>query len=238
MKLRPSSKFLFAASLGMAFTALSAHAQLFVNVSQTATFGAFVGGANNAVSNNGSTNINQVITTGTPLASQFSITYDPLTGPSVVTLGTGTLNTTTFVFNSTITPQNYFSSVGVAIATDFDSNGSTDLVQNYTLTLAPFTAPNGFTGVAYEIIPVEFFGSVMINGTLYGYASVVSNSVGVLFDGSNTEAGIQFQFLATPVPEPSTYALAGVAALGGIVALRRRRSGAAVSAPSLQALAA
>jgi hypothetical protein len=225
MKLRPTSKLVFAAAIGLAFTALTAHAQLVVNVSQTATFSNFVGGINNSVTNNGSTNINQVITTGTPLASQFSITYDPLTGPSVVPFITGTLNTTTFVFNSTIAPLNYFSSVNVAIATDFDSNGVTDLVQNYTLTLAPFAAPNGFNGVAYEIIPVEFFGSVVINGTTYGYASVVSNSVGVLFDGSNTEAAVQFQFLATPVPEPSTYALAGVAALGGIVALRRRRSG-------------
>jgi len=235
MKLRSSSKLLLAAALGLAFSALTAHAQLVVNVTQRATFGPFVGGINNNVSNNGSFDINQVITTGTPIASQFSITYDPLTGPSVVTLNTGTLNTTTFVFNSTITPLNYFTSVSFAISTDFDNDSVFDLVQNYRINLAPFFAPNGFTGVSYEIVPVEFFGSVIINGETYGYASVVSNSVGVLFDGSNTEAAIQFQFRATPVPEPSTFALAGVAALGGIVALRRRRPSSISALPVLAA---
>lgn len=237
MQLRPKSKFLFAAALGLAFTA-AAQAQLLVNVSQKATFSGFVGGINNSVTNNGSTNINEVITTGTPIGSQFSITYDPLTGPSNVTLVTGTLNTTTFVFNSTITPLNYFSSVSVAIQTDFDSNGVFDLTQNYSLNLSPFTAPNGFTGVAYQIVPLEYFGSVLINGTIYGYASVVSNNTGVLFDGSNTQAGIQFQFQATPVPEPSTYALAGVLALGGIVACRRRRTSPSSLMPAAQALMA
>jgi hypothetical protein len=237
MQLRPKSKFLLAAALGLALTAV-AQAQLLVNVSQKATFTNFIGGINNSITNNGSTNINQVITTGTPLASQFSITYDPLTGPSNVTLVTGTLNTTTFVFNSTLTPLNYFSTVQVAIETDFDSNGSFDLTQNYTLHLSPFTAPNGFTGVAYAIVPLEFFGSVLINGTVYGYASVVSNNTGVLFDGSNTQSGIQFQFQATPVPEPSTYALAGVLALGGIVACRRRRNSSSALTPSAQALMA
>lgn len=237
MQLRPKSKFLFAAALGLALTAV-AQAQLLVNVSQKATFSGFVGGINNAVSNNGSTNINEVITTGTPIASQFSITYDPLTGPSNVLLGTGTLNTTTFVFNSTQSPLNYFSTVSVAIQTDFDSNGVFDLTQNYALNLTPFTAPNGFTGVAYQIVPQQFFGSVVINGTTYGYASVVSNNTGTLFDGSNTQAGIQFQFIATPVPEPSTYALAGVLALGGIVAYRRRRTSSSSLIPTAQALMA
>ncbi len=68
---------------------------------------------------------------------------------------------------------------------------------------------------------------------------MVSNSVGTLFDGSNTQSGIQFQFLSTPlipVPEPSTYALAGVMALGGIVVLRRRFNGRGVE--GLAALAA
>jgi hypothetical protein len=236
MKLRPSSKSLFAAALGLAFLAVASHAQLFVNVSQTATFGPFVGGVNNFVTNNGSTNINQVISTGTPLADPFTITYDPLTGPSVVTLNTGTLNTTTFVFDSTLTPLQYFDTLAVVIATDFDTDGITDLVQNYSINLSPFTSPNGFTGVSYEIVPLEFFGSVTINGETYGYASVVSNNTGVLFDGSNTESAIQFQFLATPVPEPSTYAMLGAVAIGAIVAFRRRKDGAAaqlVSTPTV-----
>jgi hypothetical protein len=230
MKLKTTSyKLAFAAAIVLAFSAVAAHAQLLVlNVREQATFGPTVGGSNTNVTNNGTFNTTEVITTGTPVGTPFSITYNPLTGPSTVALNTGTLNTATFVFNSTITPLSYFTSEGVVLGIDFDNNGTIDLVQNYTLNLSPFTAPNGLTGISYSIIPQQFFGSVLINGQTYGYASVVSNNTGTLFNGSSTTAAIQFQFLATPVPEPSTYALAGVLALGGIVVLRRRRHAPAV----------
>jgi MYXO-CTERM domain-containing protein len=70
----------------------------------------------------------------------------------------------------------------------------------------------------------------VINGKAYAYASVVSGDQGTLFDGSNNVAAIQFQFIATPVPEASTFALAGVMGLGGIVALRRRKAARLASA--------
>jgi hypothetical protein len=226
MKLSPGYKILFAAAIGLAFSAVAAHAQLLVNLNQQATFAPFTGGTNNSVTPNGTFNTTEVIHTGTPVATPFTITYNPLSGPSTVTLGTGTLDTSTFVFSSPITPLSYFTSLGAVINYDFDNNGAIDLTQNYTINLSPFTAPNGLTGVSYQIIPVQFFGGVTINGLNYSYASVVSNSVGTLFDGSSTTAAIQFQFLAntTPVPEPSTYALFGVMALSGIVWLRRRFS--------------
>jgi MYXO-CTERM domain-containing protein len=158
------------------------------------------------------------------LATPFSITYAPILGANSVLLNTGTLNTATFVLRSPIgTPLSYFSTVGVMLGIDFDNNGTIDLTQNYTLNLAPYTAPNGLAGISYTIIPQQFFGPVTFGGQTYSYASVVSNNTGTLFDGSSTTAAIQFQFLATPVPEPSTYALAGLLALGAIVVLRRRR---------------
>src|SRR6185312_1190630 len=150
-------KTLFAAGVGLAFFALAAHAQLMVNVNQTATFDNFVGGSFNGVTNNGSTNTQEVITTGLPLATPFSITYNPITGPANVTIPSGTLNTTSLTFHSTINPSQYFTSVRMTIDTDFDNNGINDLTQVYTISLSPFTAPNGFTGVAYSIIPVNFF---------------------------------------------------------------------------------
>ena len=228
MKLRSKSKLLAAAALGFALTAVTAHAQLVVNVRQQATFSGFVGGAPNAVTNNGSINTVEVVTTGTSSTTPFSITYTPLfgSGGSPVTLNTGTLNTTTFRFNNPTTAVGFFSSVNVAIDTDFDNNGVFDVTQNYTLGITPFNS-NGFTGVNYSIAPVNFFGNVTINGLSYAYASVVSNSSGQLFDGNNTTSAIQFQFSQAqmiPVPEPSTYALFGVMALGAIVALRRRRA--------------
>jgi hypothetical protein len=231
MQLRPKSKLLLAAALGLAFTAVAAQAQLLVNVSQRATFSNFVGGINNNVTNNGSTNINQVVTSGTA-GNPFTITYDPQTGPSLVQLNTGTLITTSLNFSSPIAPANFFTSAIVTIETDFDSNGSFDVTQQYTVSLNTFTAGNGFTGVQYGIVPVQLFGSVLINGTIYNYASVVANSAGVLFDSASTTSFVQFQFNATPVPEPSTYALAGVVALGGIVALRRRRNSSSAIAPA------
>ena len=229
MKIRTTHKIVIAAAIGLAFSAF-AHAQLLVNLNEQATFAPFIGGTNNGVTNNGTFNTTEVITTGTPVASPFNITYNPLTGPSMVTLGTGTLTTANFVFNSPITPLNYFTTLGAVINYDFDNNGTIDLVQNYTINLSSFTSPNGLTGVNYSIIPVQFFGNVTINGNTYAYASVVANSTGTLFDGSTTTAAIQFQFLSTPVPEPSTYALAGVLGLGGIVYLRRRRSALGLAA--------
>lgn len=234
MKLPPTSKLVIAAALGLAFTAITSQAALIVNVSQKATFSNFVGGLNNSVINNGTFDINQVIKTGTPAANPYSITYDPATGPSVVTLGTGTLVTTFFNFQSVLVPLNYFTSLDVSIETDFDNNASIDLVQTYTIKLVPFSAPNGFTGVSYSIVPVNYFGNVTIGGNMYSYASVVANDSGILFNNQGTQGKIQFQFDATPVPEPSSFAMFGVAALGGIVALRRRRSASA----SLPALAA
>jgi hypothetical protein len=231
MKLVPTSKLLFAAAMGLALSTLAARAQLVaINLSEQGTFGPFIGGINNNVTNNGTFNTSEVITTGTPLASPFSITYTPLTGASSVPLNTGTLNTGTFVFSSSIVPLNYFTTVAVTLDYDFDNSGAIDLVQTYTLNLTPYTAPNGLTGVSYSIIPQQESGPVLINGKIYGYASVVSNNTGTLFNGSNTTAAIQFEFLATPVPEPSTYALAGVLALGGIILLRRRFNGSAAPA--------
>jgi hypothetical protein len=231
MNLRPRSKLLFAAAIGLAFSALAAHAQVVaINLTETATFGPFSGGSPDAVTFNGSTNTTEVITTGTSTTVPFSITYQPLFGPSLVNLNTGTLNTSTFVFKSPTTPLNYFTSLPVVLTYDFDSNGTIDLLQNYTINLSPFTAPNGLTGVSYSIVPQQFFGAVVIGGQSYSYASVVSNNAGVLFDGSSTSSAIQFQFLSTPVPEPSTYAIAGVLAIGGIVVLRRRRSSTGLTA--------
>jgi MYXO-CTERM domain-containing protein len=225
MKLSQTSiRLLFAAAIGLAFSALAAHAQVVViNLNETATFGSFAGGSPDGVTFNSFTNTVETITTGTSSGSPFSITFTPLFGPANVNLNTGTLTTSTFSFTSPINPANYFTTVPVILSFDFDHNGIVDLTQDYTLNLAPFTVPNGLTGVAYSIVPQQFFGSIVINGSTYGYASVVANSAGVLFDGSSTISTIQFQFLSTPVPEPSTYAIAGVLALGGIVVLRRRR---------------
>ncbi len=216
---------LIAAAVGMASVpVLPLTPSCWLTSMNRATFAPFSGGTNNGVTNNGAFDTAEVITTGTPTASPFTITFTPDAGPSLVTLGTGTLDTGTFAFHSPVNPLNFFSTLGATINYDFDNNGSIDLTQSYTINLAAFTTPSGFTGVGYAITPTSAFGSVTINGTQYSYASVVANSVGFLFDGQSTSSFVQFQFITTPVPEPSTYALVGVAALGGITWFRRRRS--------------
>jgi len=224
MNKKSISKLVLAATMGLAFFALAASAQLNIDLSSQTTFAPFTGGTNNNVTDNGAFNTVEVVTTGTPTASPFSITFTPFVGTQTLNLVTDTLNTSTLTFRSTLSPLNYFTSLGVTREFDFDNDGINDLTQNYTINLNPFTSPNGLTGVSYNIVPQNYFGDVTINGVTYGYASVVANSVGTLFDGSTSTALIQFQFIATPVPEPSTYALAGVLALGCVVVLRRRRS--------------
>jgi hypothetical protein len=232
MKLRNISKFAIAAALGLAFSALAANAQLLVlDVRSQATFGPFIGGAPNSVTNNGGIDMVEVISTGIPLSDPFTITYTPFVGAAVLdlSLGAGTLDTGTFLFDSPQAPASYFTSVGLVRSLDFDNDGIWDLTSSFTLNLSAFTAPNGLTGVNYSIVPSEFYGLVNINGDAYSYAAVVSGDQGTLFDGSNNIARVQFQFIATPVPEPSTYALFGVMALGGIVLARRRFSASKIA---------
>ncbi len=138
MKLRLRSRLVLAAAIGLAFTAGAAHAQLLINLKETATFGVPVGGTNYGITNNGSSssggvNTSDVITTGTPVASPFSITYNPLTSaaPTNITLNTGTLNVATLVFNSTISPLNTFGSLLETVTYDFDNNGTVDLTEQY-----------------------------------------------------------------------------------------------------------
>ena len=228
MKLSNHVRFLFTAALGFAVFALTAPAQLIGNLKEQATFSPFTGGSNNSVTNNGSFNTAEVIHTGTPTATPFTITYTPLSGPFASFVSTDTLVTSTFTFHSPVTPLGYFSNLKATLNYDFDNDSVVDLSQVYNIKLTAFTAPNGLTGVHYAITPVNDNGTVIINSVGYAFASTIANSVGTLFDGSSTTSEVQFQFLPPanlfqPVPEPSTYALAGVAALGGIVWLRRQQ---------------
>jgi PEP-CTERM motif len=232
MKSIPSHK-IIAALAALVLTAVAAQAQLFVNVSEQATFGPFVGGVNNGVTNNGATNAVEVVTTGSPT---FDITYTPIFGPSgPITLLTGTLDVATLTWRSGTTPLNLFNTLAFNLKIDFDNNGSVDVETTYTLGLTPFSQ-NGFTGVSYEIIPIVFSGNTTINGTPYSYAGVVANATGNLFDGTSTTSVVQFQFDTAErdqidaVPEPSTYGVIGAGALFGLMAFRRIRRKANVLA--------
>ncbi len=148
---RTPFRLLLAGPIGLAFSALAAHAQLVaVKLNETATFGSFAGGSPDGVTFNSFTNFVETITTGTSSGSPFSITFTPLFGPANVNLNIGTLTTSRFTFTSPINPANYFTTVPVILSYDFDHNGIVDLTQDYALNLAPYTVPNGLTGAAYS----------------------------------------------------------------------------------------
>lgn len=232
MKIRYTKRLLLGAVLGLTFSSVVAHAQLVITLSELATFAPAIGGSSNSATNTGVVNATQTVRTGTGVATvnppgnpYFTVSYDPLTDPIPplnLSSGFATLNTGNFLFDSPNNPVNYFTSDMVTINYDFNSDSIFDLTQQYTINLSPFN--NGiFTGVNYSIVPVSSAGTVVIGGTAYGYQSVVSGDSGTLFDGSHATASVQFQFAGfSPVPEPSTYAMFGVASLVGIVALRRR----------------
>jgi len=232
MHIRSPASFILAA-FALGATTGAVQAQLLpIDLHVQATFGPFVGGTNNFVTNNGGINSVSTITTGTPIINPFSITYQPLFGQTSVQLNTGTLNTGTFVWDSPTTPLDFFNTLAAELKFDFDGDLNWDLIQNYSISLTAFTSPNNLTGVSYAVVPHQSFGNVTIDGVEYAYASTVSNHGGTLFSGSNTSSAIQFQFMAlnTPVPEPSTYAMGGLLALGGILAARRRRVALAAKA--------
>ncbi len=231
MKPRNLSPLVLAAGLGLVLSS-TGHAQFVTtNLYESETFGTPVGGTGTTVANNGVVNAITTVSTGTSSnpPAQFTIAEIPQIGTQTTALFTGTLTTMLITFTDPVSSTNYFTSIPMTINYDFGHSGSIDLVQNYILSLTPFIA-GGFTGVDYTIVPINNTGTVTINNLTYVYASAVANSSGALFDGSSTTAALQFQFLAVAVPEPSTYALAGVLALGAIVLVRSRSSSASKSA--------
>ncbi len=74
-------------------------------------------------------------------------------------------------------------------------------------------------------------GIVTIGGTSYNYTIAADGTGGSLFASSTATNGTtNINLVFTAVPEPSTYALFGVVALMGVVAVRRFRSSKSVVA--------
>jgi len=107
---------------------------------------------------------------------------------------------------------------------DFQGGAATDFTIVYTYTKT-FENADFFS---YTLTPGVQSGAFMIDEFNYTYTIVgdgMSGSVGIGADASIGQSSLNMDISFTAVPEPSTYALFGVIALGGIVAFRRYRGG-------------
>jgi len=242
MKPRNSIRILLAAATGLALTALSANAQLITGSSQGAftnpvppagnvqyfspsvgTFGTLANFyTGTAIGGSNSTSQTGVTYFGT-LFSPLSLTLSPIgsTGP----IGVGY-----FVYsNGNTVPGTTVDTIDFSLKLDFTGSGG-PLINStpFNIKLDGGAAGAGFVDNQFTVSNPGG-GSFVMGGNSYNYVySFDANSVIIPEAGSGLQSSSVNNLYVTftrgsPVPEPSTYALAGVMALGGITALRRLR---------------
>lgn len=220
-------KYLLAAALGLA-SAASASAQLQLN-GLTATFLSVVPPATGTIVNG-------------PAVQTFT---SSAASPSILLTNTLTSTPINFIVNSTTDFNTFsvirsdkissalstFSSVNLRFDFDFAGGAPIDFSILYTYAKT-FEDANIFS---YSITPQIQSGNFVIGANNYTYQIVGDGVTGTVALGNSSsigQASLNMDISFTAVPEPSTYALFGVAALGGMVALRRYR--ASRSAPVAQ----
>lgn len=220
MKLKTRyGQYLLAAALGLA-SAAGASAQILTLSSLTATF-------QNPIALGSGTIVNGAA------VQTFS---SAVVSPSVVL--TNTISTLPIVFN--VGPTTNFNTFSVLdtdkVSATASSFSSVDLKFDFNFVGG---APVDFSIVykytktfenaeifSYSLTPQIQSGNFLIGGSSYAYTIVsdgVTGTVGLGSQASLGQASLNMDISFTAVPEPSTYALFGVVALGGIVAYRRYR---------------
>jgi hypothetical protein len=241
MKINNRNKLLVAAAVGLALSTLTARGQLITGTSQ----GAFVNplpptgnvqvfnpssGTYAALSNfytgtatpgSNSTSQTGVTFFGT-LFSPLSTTLNPLGTTGPVGIGYFVYSNGNTVAGSTV------DSIDFSLRLDFSGTGGPLLnASPFRISLDGGAAGPGFIDNQFTITNPGG-GSFTLAGTAYNYAfSFDTTSVNIPEAGSGSQSSavdnLYVTFTSTPVPEPTTYALAGVLALAGIVGLRRFR---------------
>ena len=74
-----------------------------------------------------------------------------------------------------------------------------------------------------------FFGTVTINMAAVGFTGMsptdTGYKLGLIMNGNGTGVSVDYTHISVaPIPEPSSLALAGLGAVGGLLALRRRKA--------------
>ena len=211
---------LAAASL-LALSGATANAQLLLN-SITSTFYNVVPAGTASVVNGAANNQTSIATPFT--SSIFTIVTTPNNFGTVFSNGV-TKNIDSWTLNRT--PGSL-----TGLATDFDfkldfdfaGGVAVDFSAVYHVTLSQVTS----SITSYSITPNgAMFGSFSIGSNNYSTIMLSNGLTGSLdasSSASNATAGFDLQVNLIAVPEPSTYALFGVVALLGMVAVRRFRS--------------
>ncbi len=210
-------RYLIAAALGLA-SVVAAHAQLVLN-SVTPTFLNVVPPSSGTIVNGASV---QTFTSSVALPS-FQLTSTQVTGPITFNLSNPADYHTidTLKIDKLSASLATFNSVDLKFDFDFAGGLPVDLSITYTLT----RLLENSTQLTYSITPLITNGSFLIGAQAYQYTIIGDGLTGTVAvgGGTNGTANINMVIGITAVPEPSTYALFGVAALGGIVAVRRSR---------------
>ena len=225
-------KSVIAAASVLALSAISANAQLLLNHSQ-GTFSNIVGAS--TVTGSGLDLASTTIWTPSSPSEIFSVTS---TNQNLgVNFGGANLGNALKVDTWSL---DRFGSSTVGILTSFDFTlkldfgpiggpiaGGYDLAitERVTLSLSGSTLVYTLTQLSPSI------GIVNVGGTLYNFEIAADGTGGSLFASTGSTNGTtNINLVFTAVPEPSTYALFGVVALMGVVAVRRFRSSKSVAA--------
>lgn len=220
MKLRPRyGQYLLAAALGLA-SAAGASAQLLTLTSLTATFQNVVPPGTGTIVN-GATVQTFASSAATP---SMLLTNTLAAMPIVFNVGPATAFNTFSVLDSDkiSAASSPFASVDLKFDFNFVGGAPVDFSIVYTYTKT-FENADLFS---YTLTPQIQSGNFAIAGFNYTYQIVgdgTSGTVGLGSAASVGQASLNMDISFTAVPEPSTYALFGVVALGGIVAYRRYR---------------
>jgi len=248
MNNKPRLKLLLGAAIGLAFSGLVSHAQLITGSSQGAftnplppagnvqvfnpSIGTFATLANfytgTAIAGSNSTSQTGATFFGT-LFSPLNINLNPLGSTGPIGVGYFVLS------NGNTVPGTTVDTIDFSLRLDFSGIGGGPLINStpFRLKLDGGPADGSFVDNQFTVSNPGG-GDFVVGGTTYNYSySFDANSVIIPEAGSGLQSSSVNNLYVTfrAVPEPSTYALAGVMALGGITALRRlRRKGTMATA--------
>ena len=159
-----------------------------------------------------------------------TVSYGPGANGPVNTLVPGAAGYTVgFFYSTTVAAFSDPSGVGTPGGTFVlaTGTGSTTSLGTIPASAGLFTSSTDFaiagnTGVPVYLVVVAYSGANYAGSTYRGHSSVFQVTANNSFGGGTALGGAMSAFQVLPVPEPSTFALAGLG-LAGLLIFRRRK---------------